>query len=633
MANNNSLNNTSYGFTLPSLNLNFTSTAQRITGDMSNATHANRLSFQTNVVNGATSPFIIPNGSGTIGQIVVANASNPTDSAFGSLQVDAASVKLVSNVLGLGVQLPIEIRIGLISAIDINTSRAVSIANTSAGVPLTITGTNAGGLTVSQATSGASNIGIFQSSATAEPPYINFFKSRSGGNINAADGLGNVRFFGFATANQVAAQITCTAESIGATRVSGSIAVWTTNTAGTTSPRLNISADGAVSIPATVVGNVPLTITGTNAGGLVVNQATGGVASIYCVQSSADVQPVYINNYKNRAGGNINAGDVLGQNQFYGFATGYQIAASSRCYADSIGAARVSGAFDWFTTSTAGVSAQRLYLGSDGALVINTPVAAQSALTVNGFNTAGTYAQQFLAVTPGAQFSAFRALNNTTTAGSSCQIECSVSSQVAATGGDPFLRFVNYGTNGVSLGLDTSANQFSMSKTFLGDGNTFLTFDNATNQINLPLQCSFMAEVSVAIPNVTGNGAAYNVIFNSERFDVSNSYNNATGIFTAPKTGKYLFSGSLRISGLTALMTYAQVVLVNSGGNLLFGINNIGLIRSVTTAADNCCIPFSAVVSMTAGDATFIQVIIFNGAGNTAGIAISTSFWSGQLLS
>lgn len=195
MANNNSLNNTSYGFTLPSLNLNFTSTAQRITGDMSNATHANRLSFQTNVVNGATSPFIIPNGSGTIGQIVVANASNPTDSAFGSLQVDAASVKLVSNVLGLGVQLPIEIRIGLISAIDINTSRAVSIANTSAGVPLTITGTNAGGLTVSQATSGASNIGIFQSSATAEPPYINFFKSRSGGNINAADGLGNVRFW------------------------------------------------------------------------------------------------------------------------------------------------------------------------------------------------------------------------------------------------------------------------------------------------------------------------------------------------------------------------------------------------------------------------------------------------------
>ena len=132
--------------------------------------------FQTNVVNGATSPFIIPNGSGTIGQIVVANASDPTNSAFGSLQVDAASVKLVSNVLGGGVQLPIEIRIGVTAAIDINTSRAVSIANTSAGMPLTITGTNSGGLTVNQSNSGAANISLFQSSATAEPPYVNFLK-------------------------------------------------------------------------------------------------------------------------------------------------------------------------------------------------------------------------------------------------------------------------------------------------------------------------------------------------------------------------------------------------------------------------------------------------------------------------
>lgn len=411
MANNNSLNNTSYGFTLPSLNLNFTSTAQRITGDMSNATHANRLSFQTNVVNGATSPFIIPNGSGTIGQIVVANASNPTDSAFGSLQVDAASVKLVSNVLGLGVQLPIEIRIGLIPAININTSRAISIANT-------------------------------------------------------------------------------------------------------------------------VAGNVPLTITGTTSGGITINQ---------------------------------------------------------------------------------------------------TPVA--TALTLNGTNTAGTYAQQNIAVTPGGKFDAFRAFNNSTTVGSGCQIEVAVDSQVAATGGDPTLLFTNSGGTAIRIGNDTSVNQYSMSTGTLGDANTFFTYDVATTQINLPKQCSFMAEVSVAIPNVTGNGAFYNVIFNSERFDVSNSYNNATGVFTAPKTGKYLFSGSLRISGLTALMTYAQVVLVNSGGNLLFGINNIGLIRSVTTAADNCCIPFSAIVSMTAGDATFIQIIIFNGAGNTAGIAISTSFWSGQLLS
>jgi hypothetical protein len=151
MANNNSLNNTSYGFTLPSLNLNFTSTAQRITGDMSNGTHANRLAFQSSTVNGATSLFILPNGTSVTSSIICANASDPTNSAFAQMQIDATSVKLVSSVLGTGVQLPMEIRIGATAAININTSRAVSIANTVVGnVPLTITGTTSGGITINQ---------------------------------------------------------------------------------------------------------------------------------------------------------------------------------------------------------------------------------------------------------------------------------------------------------------------------------------------------------------------------------------------------------------------------------------------------------------------------------------------------
>ena len=408
MANNNSLNNTSYGFTLPSLNLNFTSTAQRITGDMSNATHANRLSFQTNVINGATSPFIIPNGSGTIGQIVVANASDPTNSAFGSLQADSTSVKLVSNVLGGGVQLPIEIRIGGTAAIDISTARAVSIANT-------------------------------------------------------------------------------------------------------------------------VAGNVPLTITGTTSGGITINQ---------------------------------------------------------------------------------------------------TPVA--TALTLNGTNTAGTYAQQTLATVAGGIFNANRCLNLSNTAGSGCQIECSVTGQVAATGGDASLGFVNYGVQGVTIGLDTSVNQFSMTTGNLGDGNTFFSYDIATTQINKPRQCAFLAYLGSNVLNVTGNGAVFTLgtgTLLTEVYDQSNNFN-TNGTFTAPKSGRYHFAAAIRVFGTGGLATGYQIRFNTTGGLIVGGQGVPSLGSGFFTAT---C---SAYINMTTGDTCTLQIQLTGMAGDTADINgdISVTYFGGTLV-
>lgn len=409
MANQNSLNNLSYGFTLPSLNLNFTSTAQRITGDMSNATHNNRLAFQSSTVNGNSSLFVLPNGTGTSSSAVCSNASDPTNSAFAQMQIDATSVKFISSVLGTGTQLPMEIRIGATAAIDISTNRAVSIVNT-------------------------------------------------------------------------------------------------------------------------VAGNTPLTVTGTTSGAIVINQA---------------------------------------------------------------------------------------------------PVA--TALTVNGANTAGTYAQVTNAFIAGGLFNANRCINLDGTAGSGCQIEVAVAAQAAVTGGDASVRFVNYGVQGVLVGLDTSANQFSMSAGNLGDANTFFTYGTATTQINLPRQCSFNVEVGVNLPNVTGAGAAYAVPFGSTRYNIGGGF--AGNIFVAPVAGKYLFSGSLRISGITALMTYMQIVIPNAGGNYLFGICNPAMIAAIAGAPNTLCVPFSIIMSMNAGEFTFVQLLISGGAGNTAGVNALTSFWSGQLLS
>ena len=517
MANNNSLNNTSYGFTLPSLNLNFTSTAQRITGDMSNATHANRLSFQTNVVNGSTSPFIIPNGSGTVGQIVVANASDPTNSAFGSLQADAASVKLVSNVLGAGVQLPIEIRIGATAAINIATNLAVTIPNATAGaLALGVTASASGGIQIDQANGGVQMFAVNQTSADAQPAIVSFFKSRTGGNINAADILGNIRFHGRATSSIVAAQMRVTAESIGASRVSGSI--------------------------------------------------------------------------------------------------------------------------EFMTNSTAGTLAQRLNLTADGALVINTPVAALTALTVNGFATAGTYAQQNNAYVTSGLFSAFRALNVDGTAGGSCQIEVSVFNQLAATGGDATLFFGNYGGTSIKIGNDVSVNQFSMSTGNLGDANTFFTYDVATTQINKPRQCAFLAYIGADVPNCTGNGITYTLgtptvaapatprLF-TEVYDQSNNFN-TNGTFTAPKSGRYHFNAALWLSNTGGLATAYQIRFSTTGGLIIGGQGVPNLGNGFFTAT---C---SAYVNMVAGDTCVLQMSASGMVGDTATINgfSSTTYFGGTLV-
>jgi hypothetical protein len=59
--------------------LNLSGTAQRITGDFSNATIANRVFFQTSTVNGASVVGAIPNGTSTIAQLAAYGGSDPNN--------------------------------------------------------------------------------------------------------------------------------------------------------------------------------------------------------------------------------------------------------------------------------------------------------------------------------------------------------------------------------------------------------------------------------------------------------------------------------------------------------------------------------------------------------------------------
>jgi hypothetical protein len=121
--------------------LTFTGTGRRITGDMSNATHANRLSFQTSVTNGATNPFFIPNGAGTTAGVVVANSSDPTNSSYGQIvAVGSTDIRLISALLGTGSYLPMTFHTGGSERMRVDTSGNLAIGSASALVRLDVTG-------------------------------------------------------------------------------------------------------------------------------------------------------------------------------------------------------------------------------------------------------------------------------------------------------------------------------------------------------------------------------------------------------------------------------------------------------------------------------------------------------------
>lgn len=85
----------------------FFGTAGRIKGDMSNATFANRLAFQTTTTNGATRFFAMPNGTGTAASFALLNSSDPANASWTQLDVSATACRLNATNTGTGTLLPL----------------------------------------------------------------------------------------------------------------------------------------------------------------------------------------------------------------------------------------------------------------------------------------------------------------------------------------------------------------------------------------------------------------------------------------------------------------------------------------------------------------------------------------------
>jgi hypothetical protein len=123
-------------------NLTFTGTGNRIRGDMSNATTANRLAFQTSTANGNTALNIIPNGTAVTASFVLHNASDPDNASRLRLTIGSLSTIIAADLTGTGTFVPMTFFTGGSERLRIDTSGNLLLGTTTSPTTTEIAGSS-----------------------------------------------------------------------------------------------------------------------------------------------------------------------------------------------------------------------------------------------------------------------------------------------------------------------------------------------------------------------------------------------------------------------------------------------------------------------------------------------------------
>lgn len=272
----------------------------------------------------------------------------------------------------------------------------------------------------------------------------------------------------------------------------------------------------------------------------------------------------------------------------------------------------VLGTTNTATISASAPSASRVYTISDPGGSASF-VMTEGAQTVNGVKT----------FADGTNVTGNQDSNvdfNIINAASSANAGAVLSIQCEAGGFDPKISFgLGGGGDDYCIGIDNSdSDKFKMAVSQVElSTNTFFVATIA-GEVTLPLQPMFQARIGSAQTDVTGNGTAYTVVFNTEIVDRNADFD-GTSTFTAPVTGLYAFRVCLRLRGIDATSTSATLALVttlrtynrtyaHSAG--IFGSTTVGMVEATWFCVD-----------MTAGNTAILRITVSGMAGNTVDLS------------
>jgi hypothetical protein len=172
------------------------------------------------------------------------------------------------------------------------------------------------------------------------------------------------------------------------------------------------------------------------------------------------------------------------------------------------------------------------------------------------------------------------------------------------------------------------------------NGASGFVFKNNITNVNIPANegmlasydyqpSAFAAVVSAQIPNVTGNGTDYQIVFNSEIYDYLGEYNTSTGTFTAARSGKYLFSVCVKIAVSTAVTTYIIKLATTGRDYILFR----GDTDSIRDGSGLLTLNGSVIADLDGGDTAKARIIISGLGSDSVDVEPDETIFEGHWLS